>query len=688
MSTSNRLAFETSPYLLQHAHNPVDWYPWSEEALAQARQQDKPILLSIGYSACHWCHVMAHESFEDPATAQLMNDLFINVKVDREERPDLDKVYQLAHQVLTQRSGGWPLTVFLSPHDLVPFFSGTYFPREARYGLPAFKDLLSQIAQVYRVQKVDVLAQNEALQTILQRIQSGDSRQQGASLTPAPITEAIARLAAEFDADHGGFGGAPKFPQPVVLAGLLQLGQFSTEDTNARHMVEYTLQHMADGGLQDHLGGGFYRYSVDEAWRIPHFEKMLYDNAQLLSLYAHAWHVSGEANYRQTALDIVRWLAQDMGDSQGGYYSSLDADSEGEEGKYYLWTPMEVAQVLPPEEYALFAPCYGLDQPANFEQRWHLQRLRTPAQVAQRQGLPLAQVEQSLMSSRERLLQACRLRTPPHRDDKILVSWNALMIKGLADAARYLGQPELLDRATRAVDFIRTQLWQDNKLRVTYKDGQARFAAYLDDHAFLLSALLTLLQTRWRRADLEFAMALADILLDEFQDEVHGGFYFTAHDHESLIYRPKPYADDANPSGNGMAAQALLLLGHLVGERRYIEAVEKTLKAAWPHLVAAPQAHCSLLMALQDVLSPPTLIILGADAADLPAWQPALAALQSLPWHVFVIPGEGNEHLPGLLDHQPALALGAAYICEGYNCLPPKESPEELIEFINQKYAY
>lgn len=687
MSTSNQLASETSPYLLQHAHNPVDWYPWGDEALTRARQQDKPILLSIGYSACHWCHVMAHESFEDPVTAQLMNDLFVNVKVDREERPDLDKVYQLAHQVLTQRSGGWPLTVFLSPHDLVPFFSGTYFPREARYGLPAFKDLLSQIAQVYREQKADVLAQNEALQTILQRLQSADSGQQEALLTTAPITEAIKRLTAEFDADHGGFGGAPKFPQPAVLAGLLQLGLASAIDTNTRHMVEHSLQRMADGGLQDHLGGGFYRYSVDEAWRIPHFEKMLYDNAQLLSLYAQATHDNGASYHRQTALEIVRWLTEEMQDRQGGYYSSLDADSEGEEGKYYLWTPAEVAQVLPPEEYALFASCYGLDQPANFEQRWHLQRQCSSDVVAQQQNLSLAQVEQSLLSSRASLLQARRRRTPPLRDDKILVSWNALLIKGLADAAHHLEQPELLVHATRLVDFIRAQLWHDSRLRATYKEGRARFAAYLDDYAFLLNALLTLLQARWRRSDLEFAMALADVLLDEFQDEVQGGFYFTAHGHESLIHRSKPYADEAVPSGNGIAAQALLLLGHLVGEPRYVEAAERTIKAAWPHLIAAPQAYSSLLTALQDVLSPPPLIVLRARTADLPAWQTGLAAIQSLSWHVFTIPQDGDEQLPGLLHHQQVPPQGAAYICEGYNCLPPKRSAKEVIEYINLKQA-
>ncbi len=678
MSSSNRLATETSPYLLQHVHNPVAWYPWGDEALAQARAQDKPILLSIGYSACHWCHVMAHESFEDPATAQVMNDLFINVKVDREERPDLDKVYQLAHQVLTQRSGGWPLTVFLSPQDLMPFFSGTYFPREARYSLPAFKDLLAQVAQVYREQKADISAQNEALQTILQRLQSGDVRQQDASLTGAPIIEAITRLAAEFDTEHGGFGGAPKFPQAAVLAGLLHFGLMAAPNVDSHRMVERSLQHMANGGLQDHLGGGFYRYSVDEAWRIPHFEKMLYDNAQLLSLYAQAAQGDAASRHRQTALDIVRWLTQEMQDAQGAFYSSLDADSEGEEGKYYLWTPTEVAQVLTPQAYALFTPCYGLDQPPNFEQRWHLQRRCASEIVARQQNLSVAQVEQSLLDSRAHLLQVRRRRTPPQRDDKILVSWNALLIKGLADAARHLEQPELLSQAIRAVDFIRNQLWGDGRLHATYREGRARFAAYLDDHAFLLNALLTLLQTSWRRADLEFAVALADVLLDEFQDQAQGGFYFTAHGHESLIHRPKPYADEAIPSGNGIAAQALLLLGHLLGEPRYVEAAEKTLEAAWPHLLATPQAHGSLLTALQDVLSPPTLIVLRAAAADLPAWQTVLTDARSLRRHVFVIPQEGNQGLPGQLDHQQPPAGGAAYICEGYHCLAPLQTPAAL----------
>jgi hypothetical protein len=476
----NHLATETSPYLQQHADNPVDWYPWGEQALTLAREQNKPILLSIGYSACHWCHVMAHESFEDEAVAAVMNRHFVNIKVDREERPDLDQIYQTAHNMLTQKSGGWPLTMFLTPQQL-PFFGGTYFPKTARYSLPGFPGLLERVAGFYHARHDDIEQQNAApLQAFGQTL---PELQGAAEFSRAPFASAYRELKQSFDPVFGGFNGAPKFPRPTEMEFLLRYA-VSDGEQDARTMAAFTLKKMADGGIYDQLGGGFYRYSVDERWAIPHFEKMLYDNGPLLCLCADAFLAAGDERFKQVAEDTAAWAMREMQSPQGGYYSSLDADSEHEEGRFYVWTPEEAAHVLSAEEYAAAARHYGLDGPPNFENRhWHLSVAPLDA-LAFELGMPAEHAGALLASARQKLFEHRERRVRPGRDEKILVSWNALMIKGMARAARVFGQPLWAASACRAMDFIHATLWQNNRLLATCKDGKAHRNAYLDDHAF------------------------------------------------------------------------------------------------------------------------------------------------------------------------------------------------------------
>jgi len=667
--TTNRLADATSPYLQQHAHNPVDWWPWCQEALQAARDQDKPILLSIGYSACHWCHVMAHESFEDPETATVMNELFINIKVDREERPDLDKIYQAAHQLLAQRAGGWPLTVFLTPHEQMPFFAGTYFPPEQRHGLPAFRHLLRQIAKAYREQTEAIGEQNRSLQQALERLEpaAGDPRQ---TLSAAPLHSAREQLGQHFDTRHGGFGSAPKFPHPSNLDFLLRRGS-DEQDEDAIHMALFSLECMDRGGMNDLLGGGFCRYSVDDRWMIPHFEKMLYDNGPLLSLNADAWALTGEALFRETCERTASWVMREMQSPEGGYYASLDADSEGEEGRFYVWDREQAKDLLSAEEFQLFAAVYGLDRSANFEGRWHLHGYRTIIDVAQQQKLDPARAEGLLTRARAKLFAARELRVRPGRDDKILASWNALMIKGMARAGRLLDRPAWIDSAQQSLDFLQRAMWRDGRLLASYKDGHANLAAYLDDHAYLIEAVLELLQARWRSRDLEFAIDLAEILLAHFEDKTQGGFYFTADDHEQLIYRPKPFSDDAMPAGNGVAAFALQRLGHLLGNTDYTEAAERTLRAAWPHLSSMAYAHPTLLSALQEYLQPPETLVIRGEPEALDDWRLALNKGYAPHRSVYLIESKISD-LPGILRERRAQDGTTAYLCQGTHCLPPQ----------------
>ena len=675
----NRLAAETSPYLLQHAHNPVDWYPWGEAALLAARHEDKPILLSIGYSACHWFHVMAHESFEDPATAALMNQLFVNIKLDREERPDLDKIYQVAQQLITHGSGGWPLTMFLTPDAQQPFFGGTYFPKEPRHGMPAFRDLLRRVAEYYQGHKAEIAEQSEQLALAFAEL-APQMASADVPLDDSPLRQARAALERSFDAAFGGFSQAPKFPHPGSIERCMRHWYGTSAEPNpdlkALYMASLTLTRMAEGGIYDQLGGGFSRYSVDGHWMIPHFEKMLYDNAQLLCEFSRASLATGEALFTRIAAETADWVLRDMRSPEGGFYSSLDADSEGHEGKFYVWTPSEVKALLTPAEYAAFSRRFGLNREANFEGKWHLHIDESLDVVAAALGAP-TDAAAVIDAARGKLLAARNHRVWPARDEKILTSWNALMIKGLAIAARVLQRPDLADAAGTAVDFVRRTLWRNGRLLATYKDGRAHLAAYLDDYVFLADALLELLQTRWRSSDLEFAQQLMHAVLSHFEDPEAGGFFFTASDHEQLIHRSKTFSDDSTPSGNGVAASVLCRLGYLCGDVACLDAAERTLKAGWPMLQQYPQAHMSLVNALEDFQTSMQIVIVRGDAPDAARWSAALNSLYAPTRMIFAIPRDAPG-LPPALSAKEAVAGTVAYMCTGMTCKAPISDLNEI----------
>ncbi len=678
---TNALAGETSPYLLQHAENPVAWYPWGEAALELARTSGKPILLSIGYSACHWCHVMAHESFEDPETAQLMNALFVNVKVDREERPDLDRIYQIAQQMLTQRSGGWPLTMFLAHDDQRPFFGGTYFPPVARYGMPAFRDLLARVAEYYRDHRDELHRQNDALMEAFATLESPPA-DPATDLTDAPLVACRHQLERSFDRTRGGFGGAPKFPHPTSIERLMRDWHATAgspePDLHALYMATLTLTRMAEGGLFDHLAGGFCRYSVDAEWEIPHFEKMLYDNGALLANYASAAVATGEVRFARAAAQTAAWLLTDMQSPEGGFYSSRDADSEGHEGKYYVWTTDEVRAALEADEAAVFAARFGLDRAPNFEGAWHLHACRSIEDIAGERSEAPDAVATKIESARAKLLALRERRVPPARDEKILTSWNAMAIRGLAVAARALAQPQLADAATRALDFVRAQLWRDGRLLATCKGGRAHLNAYLDDYALLADAILELLQARWRSEDLEFARALLDAMLVHFEDREAGGFWFTSNDHEQLIHRSKGFSDDATPSGNGVAATVLVRMGYLLGEPRWLEAAERTLRAGWSGVSRQPQAHASMLTALEEYLAAPEIVILRGEPAQIERWQQELARLYA-PRRITLTIASDAVGLPAALADKPARGRAVAYLCRGNTCSAPIDDLSVLV---------
>ncbi len=667
----NRLAHETSPYLLQHAANPVDWYPWGEEALARARELDRPILLSIGYSACHWCHVMAHESFEDEATAAVMNRLFVNVKLDREERPDLDKVYQLAHQALTRRGGGWPLTMFLAPDDLTPFYGGTYFPREPRHGLPAFTDLLVRVAAFYRDERDGVRSQNASLRGVFAELEPPPP-EAGVTLTREPVEAALRQLSASFDPRFGGFGPAPKFPHAASLELLLREPR-----TEARSMAVLTLRRMAEGGIFDQLGGGFCRYSVDPFWMIPHFEKMLYDNGSLLALCAQAAVLAGDDALGEAALATAGWALREMRAPGGGFFAALDADSEGHEGRFYVWQRDEVERLLAPDEYRVLARRFGLDRAPNFEGAWHLHAFATLEEAARDMEVPVPRARALVDAARAKLLAVRESRVRPGLDDKVLTAWNALMIRGLAIAGRLLGKPALVEAALEAADFLRREAWRDGVLHAAWKDGVARFPAYLDDHAFLLDALLECLQSRFRGADLQFACDVADALLGRFADREHGGFWFTAEGEDPPLHRPKGFADESMASGNGVAAQALARLGWLTGQNRYLDAAEAALRAAWPSLSRAPQAHAAMLIALDEHLEPVEIVVIRGDAADAGAWLDRLNRGYSPRRMAVAIPADATG-LPDALAAKTARGRTVAYACRGPVCSEPQFGLEAL----------
>ncbi len=660
----NHLAAETSPYLLQHADNPVDWHPWGEEALALARRLDKPILLSIGYSTCHWCHVMARESFEDGDIAALLNEHFVNIKVDREERPDLDQIYQSAHQLLTRRPGGWPLNMFLTPEQ-VPYFGGTYFPRDGRGQMMGFRELIPLLAGHYREKGRQM---GELGASLREAMEIPSAPAATAKLTARPLEAAYGSLAGSFDEVHGGFGGAPKFPRPMELDFLLRRWA-ARGDESALSMATRTLTAMAEGGLYDQLGGGFFRYSVDERWAIPHFEKMLYDNGLLLAVYADAWAVAGKPLFHQVVEETCAWLLREMRSPEGGFYSALDADSEHEEGKFYAWGREEARGLMTPEEWRVAEACLGFDRTPNFEgAAWHPAQVRSVEEVARAVGMSGEQAARCLQSAKAKLFAAREPRVRPGRDEKVLTAWNALAIKGLARAGRVFGRAEWIEAAALAADFLREGLWRDGRLLAVYTGGKARHPAYLDDYAYFLDALLELLQTEFRPAWLALAQELADALLRRFEDGAGGGFYFTAHDHEVLLARLKPAFDNALPAGNGVALQALQRLGHVLGESRYLEAVERGVRGFAGEIDRHPAGCLALLAALDEWLEAPRVAVLRGPADGVAAWAANLGR-DYLPRCLALPLPNGTAGLPTALAH-PEPAVVNAWVCESVKCLP------------------
>jgi uncharacterized protein len=677
----NALAAETSPYLRQHATNPVDWQAWGPAALELARKLDKPILLSIGYSACHWCHVMAHESFEDPTTAAVMNEHFVNIKVDREERPDLDRIYQTAHQVMNQAGGGWPLTMFLAPDSHRPFFSGTYFPPQQRYGMPGFRDVLAKVADFYATRRGDLAAFGDKLVDVLGQLQPPPETSAG-ELSLEPLLTARATLQREFDGSFGGFGEAPKFPHPANLEFLLRTWRATAgsdePDLQALYMATLTLTRMGEGGLCDQLGGGFYRYSVDPYWMIPHFEKMLYDNAQLLGLYAQAAVATGEPLFRRIAAETADWMLREMRAPGAGLYSALDADSEGHEGRFYVWTPDAVRDLLGPEQYESFARRFGLDRDANFEGDWHLHTFKSAADIAAELGIDEATVEAHVESGRAQLLEARAARVRPGRDEKILTSWNGLALAGLAQASRALDRDDLAEAARQSMRFLREHCWRDGRLLAVHAQGVSRFPAYLDDYAMLAWGLLELVEARWDHLALQWTVELAEGMLEHFTDDVAGGFFFTADDHESLIVRPKTFSDDATPAGNGVAARVLIRLGYLLGEPRYLDAAAATLRSAHAAIERYPHGHGTLLMALEEWAAPPVILVLRGPADELDVWRSEIDKLYDPHRMIVAVPDDATG-LPPALAGKKSLGSTVAYVCRGMSCSPPVPSLAQLL---------
>ncbi len=669
---SNHLANETSPYLLQHVHNPVDWYPWGEEALQKAKSEDKPIFLSIGYSACHWCHVMAHESFEDEAVAAVLNQHFVSIKVDREERPDLDRIYMSAVQAMTG-SGGWPMSVFLTPEGQ-PFYGGTYFPPKPRYGMPSFTDVLLGIADAWQNRRQELVEGGKRLVAAIERQSTVREGVQGGDLKSETLGAAFENLWQRFDRAHSGWGDAPKFPQPMALEFLLRY-HHATGDALALQMVTQTLEAMARGGMYDQLGGGFHRYSVDDHWLAPHFEKMLYDNAQLVRVYLHAWQVTGKLFYRAIAEEILDYVAREMTDPTGGFYSTQDADSEGEEGKFFVWTPSEIRDLLNQEAEGFMA-AYGVTERGNFEGQNVLEYVGHTSQRVE-----LAEARRKLFAAREQ-------RVHPGRDEKVLTSWNGLMLAAFAEAARALNRDDYRRVAERNADFLLRELRNPQseirhgpgRLWHTWKSGEAKINGYLEDYTNLIEGLLELYQTtfepRWYLAVRE----LAETMIEHFSAP-DGGFFDTSDDHEELITRPRELQDNAVPSGNAMAALGLLRLAGLTVEPRYAELAHRSLIAMQPMQGRYPLGFGQWLIALDYALSHPREIaIVGdAEAADTRALLDVCAAGYR-PHQVLALGAPDSEasHVPLLQGRNQIEGRATAYVCVDFACRSPVTDPVAL----------
>ncbi|MBK9940363.1 MAG: thioredoxin domain-containing protein [Kouleothrix sp.] len=676
---TNRLADATSPYLLQHAHNPVDWYPWGAEALAKARAEDKPILLSVGYAACHWCHVMAHESFEDAATARIMNEHFVNIKVDREERPDIDSIYMTAVQAMTG-GGGWPMTVFMTA-DGVPFYGGTYFPPAARHGMPAFSQVLRSVADAYRNRRADLLAAGDELVQHMRAASAG--RLADGAISYELLDDAYAVLHGQFDPTYGGFGGAPKFPQPMTYEFLLRYAQ-RTGTALAWQMLHTTLRAMAEGGMYDQLGGGFHRYSVDERWLVPHFEKMLYDNALLARVYTEMFQATGEPFYRRIAEETLDYLVREMRHPAGGFFSTQDADSEGQEGKFFVWTPADLREILHGDAL-LFGQVFDVTERGNFEHKNILHVLRRPADVARVTGQPVARVEQLIARGRQLLLAARERRVKPARDEKVLAGWNGMALRAFAQAALAFGRADYRAVAEQNAAFVLRELRRADGtlLRVWKDDCAGTVPAYLDDHALLADGLLALYEATFEPGWLLAARELADTMLARFWDDAIGGFYDTAADHEALVVRPRDTGDNATPAGGSAAADVLLRLALIFDAPLYRERAATVLGSLAPFMARYPTGFGRYLAAAEFALSAPKEIALVGEpgAADTQAlcaeifgaFRPNKVVLLRRPGHE--PPAIGS---PLLADRAQIGGKATAYVCQNYACKLPVSDPAAL----------
>jgi uncharacterized protein YyaL (SSP411 family) len=675
----NRLASEQSPYLRQHAYNPVDWYPWGEEALGKARELDRPIFLSVGYSSCHWCHVMERESFEREDIARIMNEHFINVKVDREERPDIDSVYMSAVQQMTG-SGGWPMSVFLTP-DLKPFFGGTYFPPDARFGRIGFPDLLLRIAEIYRTRRDDV---EKTADTLTQHL-GDDPTSAGGDL---PGEEALAAATAyakrTFDPMHGGFGPAPKFPRSIEIMNLLR-AHARTGDEEALRMAEKTLDAMAAGGMNDQIGGGFHRYSTDERWLVPHFEKMLYDNALLARAYLEAYLLTGKRSHAETCERTLDYVLREMTSPDGGFYSATDADSEGEEGRFFVWSPGEIEAIVGKEDSRILCERFGITLGGNFEHGKSIAHAaKSDEDVARALGLDVSRVRDAVARGREALYRARESREKPFRDDKILASWNGLMISALARAAQALERKDYEDAARRAALLVLEKLRPEGRLHRVWKDGVARVPGYLDDHAYMAEALVDLWETTFEPSWLEEGKVLGDRIIEGFLDPAGGGLFYSASWHEELIVRKKDPFDNATPSAAGVAALTFLRLAHLTGDERWRGASEGILRSVGALVERAPMVFGYTLLALDFRLHPPVEIAITGDLASIHARDLLRTARRRLlPNRVVAaapapVSAEALRAAPLLEGKEPVDGRSAAYVCRDFSCKAPVTDPREL----------
>jgi uncharacterized protein len=679
LQRANRLLRESSPYLLQHSHNPVDWYPWGHEALRIARERDQPILLSVGYSSCHWCHVMERESFEDEETARLMNDHFVSIKVDREERPDVDAIYMNFVQMTTGH-GGWPLTVFLTP-DLVPFYGGTYFPPHDLPGRPGFRSVLRNVAAFYRERREEVLRNRDRLKEALESspyLTEGDD-----DLGEETLKAARDALMRNADLRNGGFGGAPKFPSSVSLGFLMRW--FNRKgDPPAREFVERSLDAMARGGIYDQLGGGFHRYAVDARWMVPHFEKMLYDNALLARAYLEGYQMTGREEYRSVVQETLGYVLRDLGHPSGGFFAAEDADSEGEEGKFYVWTAEEISTALDRETTELFGDFFGVTTPGNWEGRNILHRRRDVETMARERNISQEDLLRVLDGARSRLLEVRGRRTRPGLDDKVLASWNGLMLSAFAEASFVFARDDYLRIARRSAEFLVAEMIREGRLRRSWKDGEARLQGYLEDYAHVVEGFLALFRVSGERVWLDRAVELTEVLIQYFWDEASGDFFFTPSDHEPLLIRPKEHFDNATPSGNSTSAHNLLKLARLTGTDRYREMAERMLRRMSAALSRFPHGFGNWLRAVDDYLGPvKEVAVVGSPEAR----QPFLDVLRSvyLPRMLMVV-GEGNEAdtdpIPLLRGRSAPRGSAVAYVCESYVCSEPAAEPALLADQI------